>query len=178
MARLSASIQADNEVVSIEDEVTQLFEESRADVYRYVLTLGLDPGRAQEAAQEAFLRLYQALRKADDIQNKRAWVFRVAHNFALRFRHREARLESIDPEMETGLRDQRVSPERSAIERERNLLIHRALETLSPQQKHCLYLRAEGFRYREIAEILGISDSAVGEFLRRAITRLRKATHE
>src|ERR1700681_2102004 len=101
MARLSASIQADNEVVSIEDEVAQLFEESRMDVYRYVLTLGLDPGRAQEAAQEAFLRLYQALRKADDIQNKRAWVFRVPHNFALRLRSREARLEPFDPEMET-----------------------------------------------------------------------------
>ena len=41
----------------------QLFEEAREDVYRYLLTLGLYPPQAQEAAQEVFLRLYTTLRK-------------------------------------------------------------------------------------------------------------------
>jgi len=50
-----------------------------------------------------------------------------------------------------------------------------AVAALSPQQRQCLHLRTEGFRYREIAAILNISDSSVGEFLRRAIVRLRKA---
>ena len=37
----------------LQEQVTRLFEESRDDVYRYLLTLGLYPPRAQEAAQEA-----------------------------------------------------------------------------------------------------------------------------
>jgi RNA polymerase sigma-70 factor, ECF subfamily len=47
-----------------------------------------------------------------------------------------------------------------------------ALESLSPQQRNCLYLRSEGLRYREIAEVMGIGSSTVGEFLTRAIRRL------
>jgi DNA-directed RNA polymerase specialized sigma24 family protein len=36
----------------------------------------------------------------------------------------------------------------------------------------------EGFRYREIAEIVGISTSTVGEFLGRAVKRLRRALYD
>jgi DNA-directed RNA polymerase specialized sigma24 family protein len=36
-------------------------------------------------------------------------------------------------------------------------------------------LRVQGLRYREIAETVGISTSAVGEFLRRAVVRLKEA---
>jgi RNA polymerase sigma-70 factor (ECF subfamily) len=52
-----------------------------------------------------------------------------------------------------------------------------ALESLSPQQRNCLYLRSEGLRYREIAEVIGISSSTVNEFLRRAIARLAEAVN-
>jgi RNA polymerase sigma-70 factor (ECF subfamily) len=52
------------------------------------------------------------------------------------------------------------------------------MEGLSEQQKRCLFLRLEGLRYPEIGTALGISSSAVGEFLRRAITRIRKVTDE
>ena len=51
---------------------------------------------------------------------------------------------------------------------------HRAVESLSEQQKRCLFLRMEGLRYPEIGAAMGISASAVGEFLRRAMLRLKK----
>ena len=54
----------------------------------------------------------------------------------------------------------------------------RAWVTLSPQQRQCLHLRAEGLRYREIAETMQISISSVREFLGRAITKLQKAAYE
>jgi RNA polymerase sigma-70 factor (ECF subfamily) len=56
------------------------------------------------------------------------------------------------------------------------LRFHRAVENLSEQQRRCLHLRLEGLRYPEIAATLGISASAVGEFLRRAIVRLKRAS--
>ncbi len=163
---------------TVEEQVAQFFEQTRGDVYRYLMTLGLDPGRAQEAVQEVFLRLYQALKKKDDIDNRRAWVFRVAHNLGLRTRSRDSLMRPYDAEQALQIADPQSNPEKDAIERQRAIQLRRAVESLSPQQRQCLYLRAEGFRYREIAEILGISDSSVGEFLRRAILKLRKATHE
>src|SRR5947208_14264882 len=74
---------------SLQDQVSRLFEESRDDVYRYLLTLGLYPPQAQEAVQEVFLRLYTTMRNGENIQSPRAWVFRVAHNLGLKVRARQ-----------------------------------------------------------------------------------------
>lgn len=161
----------------LEQQVTNVFQESRDDVYRYLLTLGLVPAHAQEAAQEVFLRLYVALRKGESIRNPRGWVFRVAHNLGLDWRAKE-RTEPLEPAAEALLCDLRPPADVGLIERERMKQIGDAWKTLSPQQRQCLYLRAEGLKYVEIGEALGISISTVREFLTRAIARLQKAAHE
>ncbi|HUQ93037.1 MAG TPA: sigma-70 family RNA polymerase sigma factor [Bryobacteraceae bacterium] len=164
--------------VSLQDEVGQLFEETRDDVYRYLLTLGLHPPQAQETTQEVFLRLYVALkRKQEEIRNRRAWIFRVAHNLGLKTRAQQT-AQPFDPELEAQLMDPERNPEQGLLDRERMGQFHRAMEGLSEQQKRCLFLRLEGLRYPEIGETLGISASAVGEFLRRAMNRLKKVGHE
>jgi len=161
--------------MSCEDVVARLFEEARDDVYRYLVTLGLPAGQAQEATQEVFLRLYATMKRGRRVENPRAWVFRVAHNHGLTVRGREGAMRAIDPEVHLNIADRGGGPERDLLEWERRTRMAAAVETLSPQQRQCLHLRSEGFRYREIAAILGISDSSVAEFLKRAITRLRKA---
>jgi RNA polymerase sigma-70 factor (ECF subfamily) len=160
-----------------QEEVTRAFEDSREDVYRYLLTLGLPPPQAQEAAQEVFLRLHLALEDGDRIHNTRAWIFRVAHNLGLDLRARKQPLP-IAPELEAVLRDTARSVEADLIERERMEQISSAWQALSAQQRQCLHLRAEGLRYREIAEAMGITISSVREFLSRAILRLQRAVHE
>ena len=164
--------------VTLRDRVAQLFQETRDDVYRYLLTLGLHPPRAQEATQEVFLRLYATLKKGEAIENPRGWIFRVAHNYGLKVRERQAGEEPFDPGLESRLVSQSAGPEQDLLERERMLRFHRAVEGLSEQQKRCLFLRMEGLRYPEIASTMGISASAVGEFLRRAMSRLRKVRDE
>jgi RNA polymerase sigma-70 factor, ECF subfamily len=160
----------------LREQVTALFEEARSDVYRYLLTLGLRPPQAQDATQEVFLRLYATLRKGEAIQNPRAWIFRVAHNHGLKVRARQDSELPFDPELDFASAAQSPDPEKELLERERLLSFHRAVENLSEQQRRCLLLRMEGLRYPEIGATLGISVSAVGEFLRRAMDRLRRAT--
>jgi len=164
--------------VSLQDEVAQLFLEMREGVYRYVLSLGLYPPQAQEATQEVFLRLYAALKRDEPIQNRRAWVIRVAHNHGLRVREQQSSSAPFSPDVEARLADPELNPEQGLLERERLVRFHRAVESLSEQQRRCLHLRLEGLRYPDIAAVLGISASAVGEFLRRAIVRLKKVSHE
>ena len=171
-------VRENRSAAKIREQVAQLFQEAREDVYRYLLTLGLYPPQAQEAAQEVFLRLYSALRKGEDIRNHRAWMFRVAHNLGLKIRARQNPLVAFDPELETQLPSPATDPEHTLLDRERMLRFHHAVEGLSDQQRRCLFLRLEGLRYPEIGAALGISASAVGEFLRRAIVRLRKAIHD
>ena len=72
----------------LQDRVSRLFEEARDDVYRYLLTLGLHPPRAQEAAQEVFLRLYATLKKGEEIENPRAWPILQGGCWFVEWRHR------------------------------------------------------------------------------------------
>lgn len=168
----------ESNLTALQEEVAQLFEDSRGEVYRYMLTIGLYPQQAQEAVQEAFLRLYTALRGGEEIQNRRAWVFRVAHNVGIRAHDRESRDRMFDEDLEERLADPNSNPELTAVDRERNVRFHQAIQELSVQQRRCLYLRVEGLRYPEIGLILGINSKTVGEFLRRAVTRLRKVCDE
>ena len=163
--------------MTLRDQVARFYEETRGDVYRYLLTVGLHPPQAQEAAQEVFLRLYVTLKKGEVIQNQRAWVFRVAHNLGLKVRARQDTEPPYDPKIEVRLVDPELNPEQSLLARERAQRFHQAIEGLSDQQRRCLYLRLEGLRYTEVGAVLGISPSAVGEFLRRAVVRLKKVTH-
>ena len=160
---------------ALRERVGELYEESRDDVYRYLLTLDLYPAAAQEVVQEVFLRLYEVLRKGAEIENPRAWVFRVAHNLGLKTRARQGAETPFDPDSGQRLAAVTATPESELMERERMLGFHRAVEGLSEQQRRCLFLRLEGLRYPEIGSALGISASAVGEFLRRATARLRKS---
>ena len=162
----------------LQDQVAELFVEHRDDVFRYLITLGLDPPQAQEAAQEVFLKLYATLRRNVEIENPKAWIFRVAHNHGLNVRAREKPQLPFDPDLEARLTDPDSNAEMSLIERERTIRFHRAVENLSEQQRRCLHLRLEGLRYAEIGEALGISPSAVGEFMRRAIARLKRLADE
>jgi RNA polymerase sigma-70 factor (ECF subfamily) len=162
------------ERATLQDEVARLFLEARDDVYRYLLSLGVYPPQAQEGAQEVFLRLYATLKKGEKIQNPRAWIFRVAHNLGLKIRTRQNSQTAFDPDIESQLSGPAMNPEQSLLDREQALRFHKAVQRLSEQQRRCLFLRLEGLRYPEIGSALGISPSAVGEFLRRAIARLKK----
>lgn len=162
---------------SLRDQVARLFEEAREDVYRYLLTLGLAPPQAQEAAQDVFLRLYVALKKGEEIRNPRAWIFRVAHNLGLKIRRRRD-LPSFAPGLEARIPDPARDPEEDLLERERLRRIDRGIQELSEQQRNCLFLRMEGLRYAEIGAVLGIGAPTVGEFLRRAMAKLKKVLHD
>ncbi len=161
--------------MDLQQRVEQAYEQDRDDVYRYLVMLGLDPGEAQENTQEAYLRLHTAMSKGEAIRNPRAWVFRVAHRLALRARTRGRNLRPLHPELEALLPGRERTPEAGLLQKEQMMRLTAALGDLSPQQRHCLHLRAEGLRYHEIAETIGIGVSTVGEFLSRAMTKLRKA---
>ena len=156
-------------------EVEQIYEQTRTAICSYLLCLGVPSSQAQEVTQEVYLRLYQSMKKGKTIENNRAWLFRVAHNLGLTVRAREKSFKTVRPDWDRFVHPAAWSPEHELLDREKKERVAAAIETLSPQQRNCLYLRSEGLRYREIADVIGISSSAVNEFLRRAISRLAEA---
>jgi len=160
----------------LEREVTEIFTRLRMPVYRYVLSIVADPAEAEDVAQEAFLRLYTVARGGGKVENVPAWIFRTAHNLAVdRVRKRDRRrLCEIDTLGELAEAGGEASPEADLAEKQRREAVRSALAALSPQERRCVDLRSEGLRYREIAEILGVSLSTVQTFLTRALQKLMK----
>jgi RNA polymerase sigma-70 factor, ECF subfamily len=163
---------------TLEQRVTRIFLALRLPVYYYLMAFLGDAAAADDLAQEVFLRLYAHLHRGRPVENVRVWVFRVAHNLAFDERQRHQRLALLDApaweEICSVLPDPSLNPEQRALQRERLECLHSALQWLSEQERQCLLLRAEGLRYREIGEILGIGTSTVGEFLQRALRKLMK----
>ena len=167
--------------VKLEERVTQLFELLREPVYHYLLVIFRSPSEAEDITQETFLQLYKHLHDGERIDNIRFWVFRVAHNLAVNRQKREQIYEFLaEPswdEIYERLADTAPDPEQLLLIQEKMQRLHAAMAWLSPQERQCLHLRVEGFRYREIGEIVGISTSSVAEFLRRGIRKLMRTNN-
>ncbi len=157
--------------------VADLYSEIRKGVYQYLLTLGLDADRAQEFTQEAFLRLFHKLREGSAIENPRGWIYRVAHNLAVDSAEAHARESELSDALMSTLAGSGQDAEQALIEREWLEGFRNAVQGLSHQQRRCMELRAQGLRYREIAEVLRVGTPTVGEFLRRAAKHLRDWKH-
>ncbi|MCI0423748.1 MAG: sigma-70 family RNA polymerase sigma factor [Acidobacteria bacterium] len=166
----------------LEQKVAELFERFRDSVYHYVIGIVSNPAEAEEVTQEAFLRLYCCLLKGVAIDNCRAWIFRVAHNLAIDFHRKSGPGEPMDSAIWDDAcahnPDPRPDPEQDLLNHERQQQFRAAVSRLSPQERHCLDLRAEGLRYREIAEVLGLPLSAVENSMERIVKKIRKQIYE
>lgn len=162
----------------LEDEVVSLFEQLRSPVLRYLLSFRIPLADAEELLQEVFLALFQHLRQGKSRANLRGWVFRVAHNSALKCRlqaRRQTEYFSYVPDLSAVTADPGPGPEESMAARQRRQKLLAVVRALPEQDQCCLSLRAEGLRYREIAEVLGISLGSVAASLEKSLSRLARA---
>jgi RNA polymerase sigma-70 factor (ECF subfamily) len=161
-----------------ESEVIQLFDEYRSRLLRYVLSIGLTAAHGEEIVQEVFLALFRHLRLGRPKDNLRGWIFRVAHNLALKTRlseHCRPDRAEFDETVAAAQVDPQPNPEQQLASGERQARLMATVRALPEKDQHCLHLRAEGLRYREIAEILGMSLGAVSISLSRSLARLQRA---
>lgn len=158
----------------LEQEVTALFDEWRRPLLGYISTLRLSLQDGEEVVQDVFLALFEHLREGRPRDNLRGWLFRVGHNLALKKRSRAARQCNDGSESDLqSMRDQSPNPEQALAIKQRQTRLLAVVAALPEQDRCCLHLRAEGLRYREIAEVLGISLGGVALCLGRALERLQ-----
>jgi RNA polymerase sigma-70 factor (ECF subfamily) len=162
----------------LENEIIGLFDEFRARLLRYALSFGLSVHDGEEIIQDVFLSLYRHLHLGRSRKNLRGWLFRVVHNLSLKRRHAAHRVrETIHSDcslMERQI-DLAPNPEEQLAAAQRHHRLRAVLQALPERDQSCLHLRAEGLRYREIAEVLGMSLGAVSSSLTRSLARLERA---
>lgn len=139
-------------------------------VYNYLLRLVGHSEDALDLSQDVFLKVYQSLRKLDDPGRFSAWLFRIAHNEAFSLlRRRRPEVEVVDalPSPAPGSRMLPV---------ETTLAVAGAMKRLSEDQREAVILKIyQGFKFEEMAEILGCPVSTIKSRLYTALDLLKDA---
>ncbi len=104
-----------------------------------------------------------------------AWVFSIARNTVMDYYRRRTRNLYTSLEAAENLIDCGPGPDDAAAIHETRMHLHRALSSLSHRQREIIALKFwSGFSNRDIAEIMGISESNTGVILYRAMRQLRQ----
>ena len=160
--------------------IIELYDLLRAPLHAYLYYLGLNTDQAEDVIQDTFLRVVGCRFDPSKEDNLRAWIFRVAHNLSMDVHRAQRRWSgSRVDQPRSDIRDRvdpAPSPEQQVLLEERMRRFEQTFAQLTPRQRQCVLLRAEGFRYREIAVSLGVSVQRVGELLQRSIILLEAET--
>ncbi len=151
-----------------------LYRSSRDDIFAYVTTLLNDRAAAEDITAQAFERAYRRRMTFDRRRGEeRAWLFGIARNAALDELRRRKRLAAltIDPEDVSETED-----DQAAEVALRRTAVRAALAELAPRDREVIALKFHGgLRNTELAKVLGLSETAAGTLLYRAMEKLRKA---
>jgi RNA polymerase sigma-70 factor, ECF subfamily len=144
-----------------------VFEQLYPSLFRYLHRLTADGDVAEDIAQEAFVRLLKQSLPEHEI---RPWLFTVAMNLVrdrARKAERRQRLLTTAPTLVT-----RPSLPDEDIERtERIDAVRMILRQLPERDRQLLLMREEGFKYDEIARVVGVAPASVGTLIARALKK-------
>jgi RNA polymerase sigma factor (sigma-70 family) len=163
-------------MASQDDEFTMLFQDFYPSLCRFLeCLLGGRAPLAQDLAQESFLQLHRTAWGTLPPGEARFWLYRVARNMAINeFRRTHTRYRLFDRVVEA-MRPAARNPEQEFETRERKELVLEMLQTLPDDQRTALLLREqEQLSYREIGQVLNISESKVKVDIFRARAALRE----
>jgi len=152
----------------------RLYEIHLRRVYALSLRMLSDPTRAEEATQDIFVRAWE---KLDTFQFRSAfgtWLHRLGVNVILgnlkSDKRRDERTGPSTEEMDSFLGEVREAMPETRLD------LERAIAELPPRAKEILILHdIQGFRYREIAEMVGTAEGTVKSQLNRARRLVREA---
>ncbi|MDR1210541.1 MAG: RNA polymerase sigma factor [Clostridiales bacterium] len=152
-------------------------------IYNIALRMLGNPADAEDAAQEAVLRIYRNLRKCVSLNHFRNWACVITNNICLdEIRRRKGRgALSLDELSGDGARGEPPysaddpTPPEALLAAETRETILAALRGLPPKLKSAVILRdIEGFSYADMSRILGVSEGTVKSRINRARSAMRK----
>jgi RNA polymerase sigma-70 factor (ECF subfamily) len=166
-----------------------LVEKFRRPIVSFMYRMAHNQAIAEELAQEVFLRVYRSRHTYAADAKFTTWLYRIATNLGVNHA-RDSKAERVDQTVsidetdeETGLTidvaDPHMTAEQSLLRRERLAAIRRHVESLPERQRMAVLMhKYQGMDYRQIAEVLKLSESATKSLLFRAYETLRDRLKE
>ncbi len=148
-------------------EIVEVFQ---APIVRYLYRLTGEIELARDLGQDTFVQAFEGLARTTQDLPFKTWLYRIATNNALQHRRRRKLLSFVplgDEGQQNNLKYEQDLSGTAAVQE--------ALLKVPPKLRVCMVLHmVDGFRYREIAETLGISIDAVRMRVARGSVEFRK----
>lgn len=148
-----------------------------------LITFALHYVRARELAEEAvadvFLKLWQKRATLPEVSNLTSYIYIAVRNQALNYRQKIENQPTLSlDDVPLGLTVEPMTPERELLTAELQAHIQAAVDKLPPQcQTIFRLIREDGLKYREVAEIMGISAKTVEVQMGIAIKKISAELH-
>jgi RNA polymerase sigma-70 factor (ECF subfamily) len=166
-----------------------LVQKYRRAMIGFMYRMAHNTAAAEDLAQEVFLRVYRSRANYEASAKFSTWLYRIATNLGVnhardtRHERPENTLNLDEPDSETGttpdLADKTSHVEEEILRRERLAAIRQKVEALPERQKLAVLMhKYQEMDYRQIAEVLKLSESATKSLLFRAYETLRTELKE
>ncbi len=166
-----------------------LLQRHRQSIYEFVLrSVGTyNTAQAEDLTQETFLRVVKQAGNYEPRSKFTTWLFTLARNLCIdasrRRKHRKA--QSLDAPDEEGhslldrTSDGGMPVDRQAVSTELRARLERAIDELPEDQREVFLMRESAdLSFKEIAEVIGISENTVKSRMRYALEKLRASLDE
>ena len=162
-----------------------LLRRHRAPLFTFLLRMLGDRTRAEDLAQETFLRIVKGAQAWQQRARFQTWLYTIARNLCVdqsrrdRFRKADS-LDQTGPDDEPAMMDSvagdEIDPARGAESARLRPVLQKALLSLPVEQREVFILREQaGLPFKEIAETVGVNENTVKSRMRYALEGLRKA---
>lgn len=166
-----------------------LVQKYRRPLVSFMYRMARNAAVAEDLAQEVFLRVYRSRASYEASAKFTTWLYRIATNLAVnhardtRHERPEVMVSLDEPDDATGttmdLADGEMTAEQAMVRRERLMGIRRKIEALPERQRLAVVMhKYQQMDYRQIAEVLELSESATKSLLFRAYETLREQLKE
>jgi RNA polymerase sigma-70 factor, ECF subfamily len=166
-----------------------LVQKYRRPLVGFMYRMARNTAVAEDLAQEVFLRVYRSRQTYEASAKFTTWLYRIATNLAVnhardtRHERPEVTISLDEPDEETGttpdLADGTITAEEALVRRERMLAIRAKVEALPERQKMAVVMhKYQQMDYKQISEVLKLSESATKSLLFRAYETLREQLKE
>jgi RNA polymerase sigma-70 factor (ECF subfamily) len=166
-----------------------LVQKYRRPMINFMFRMAHNSAAAEDLAQEVFLRVYRSRQNYEASAKFTTWLYRIATNLAVNHardtRHdRPENTVSLDePDDQSGhtldLPDKTPGAEETIVRRERVAAIRQRVQALPERQRIAVVMhKYQQMEYRQIAEVLKLSESATKSLLFRAYETLREQLKE
>lgn len=135
-------------------------------IYRFIFRTIRDSHRADDIVQDSYEKLWRCVTEIE-YRAVRSWLFTTAYNRMIDVIRKDSRLVGVEQYDDSSL----FAAESRA---DLNEVLHQALERLPASQRSVILLRDyEGYSYREIGDITGLSEAQVKSYIFRGRVALR-----